>query len=255
MAEEDSAAADALSGRKLPFSALPVPIRHQPTGYHCGPTSLSAILAYWQVATMTPEAVGERVGTTTNGTEPWKLRKGAQGFNLDATIHGKFSANLDPAMRTELGEMPTETTVDDLRKALCSGRYASASCSPQTVIMDLQAWDEPTADYTNLWEDGHYVVLVGIDDTDDGNVYVMDPYLTESDTDKAYARFSISDPKNGLLARWHNYLGTAVPGQLPTEPQRIQHVAIFIGKGTAGHAVTKFENGATARSQRVLKMD
>jgi predicted double-glycine peptidase len=253
--DDDETATEELARRRLPSTALPVPIRHQPNGYTCGPTSLAAILAFWQVADITPTALASQVGTTSNSTEPFLLRDGAKKFGLHAEVRGKVSAGLDAARKSKLA-LAGDTSIEDLRKALCVGSTAGQPCTPSTIILDLQAWDVPGHDYSNEWQDGHYVVLVGIDADDTGNAYLMDPYLTESESDKAYARIPLRDPKSGLDARWHDFFGELPPGEtVPPESQRFHRGAIFIKAGAAGTARTSFENGGTARSQRVLKMD
>ena len=84
----------------------------------------------------------------------------------------------------------------------------------------------------------------------------MDPFITESVEDKAYAKFSLSDPKRGLMARWHDYFGTLAEGEtIPSEAQQFRHGAVIIRRGTAGRPLATFENGETAAKQRVLKMD
>lgn len=166
-----------------------------------------------------------------------------------------MSADLDAARKAKLA-LAGDTSLEALRKALCVGSAACVPCTPSTVILDLQAWDVPGHDDSNEWQDGHYVVLVGIDADDAGNAYLMDPYVTESEGDKAYARIPLRDPKSGLDARWHDSFGELPPGEtVPPESQRFHRGAIFVRAGTAGSARTSFENGGTARSQRVLKMD
>jgi predicted double-glycine peptidase len=235
----------------LPADTLPVPIRHQPNGYTCGPTSLAAILSFWQVAEITPSALGHKIGTSHNGTEPFDVRDGAKGYGLAAEMRGQISEDLDTATKNKIGELKN-ATIEDLRKALCTGRYATADCKPETVILDVQAWGSDEPDYSEQWDDGHYVVLIGMDDT---NVYIMDPDATDTTTDKAYAFFPINDPKKGLEARWHDYFGDIPSGQtLPSEAQRFSHGAIFIKPGTKGHARKTFEDRHVAASQRVLEM-
>ena len=64
-----------------------------------------------------------------------------------------------------------------------------------TIIVDLQAWRDPKAspDWRTAWEDGHYVVLVGLDKH---FVYAMDP-----STLGAYTYL----PLHELTERWHDY--------------------------------------------------
>jgi hypothetical protein len=73
-----------------------------------------------------------------------------------------------------------------LRRALAHG---------ETVILNLQAWRDPhsTLPWSQDWEDGHYVVLVGMDSR---QAYVMDP-----STSATYAYLPLTE----LVARWHDY--------------------------------------------------
>ena len=62
------------------------------------------------------------------------------------------------------------------------------------VIVALQAWpDAPVTDWRSRWEDGHYVVVVGLTGE---RVYVMDPSVRTG-----YA----SSPARAILNRWHDY--------------------------------------------------
>jgi hypothetical protein len=62
------------------------------------------------------------------------------------------------------------------------------------VIAAIQAWPtDKIADWRTDWEDGHYVVVVGLSND---RVYVMDPSVR---TGYAYL------DRNEFLARWHDY--------------------------------------------------
>jgi hypothetical protein len=95
-----------------------------------------------------------------------------------------------------------------------------------------------------------------MDPDDSGNAYLMDPDVA-SNADKAYAYFPISDPKTGLLARWHDYFGSAADN--PDPSVRFYHGAIFLTSPTDSNGqptlspVTSFQNGLSAGSQRVLR--
>lgn len=64
------------------------------------------------------------------------------------------------------------------------------------MILDVQAWTDAPApvDWANTWEDGHYVVLVGLHEK---NIYLMDP-----STGAAYAYVPLREFED----RWHDYL-------------------------------------------------
>lgn len=79
----------------------------------------------------------------------------------------------------------TGTTFWDLATALRMG---------QTVILDIQAWrDDVNVPWKDRWEDGHYVVLVGMDRR---NFYFMDP-----STASGYTYI----PAAELMERWRDY--------------------------------------------------
>jgi predicted double-glycine peptidase len=104
--------------------------------------------------------------TPEQGTHPQRIAEEARAFGLDA-------------------EVRTGLTLDDLARELARG---------SVVILDLQAWPStPPAHAATEWEDGHYVVLVGIDDA---RVYAMDPSVRTG-----YAYLARDD----LLRRWHDY--------------------------------------------------
>jgi ABC-type bacteriocin/lantibiotic exporter with double-glycine peptidase domain len=92
-------------------------------------------------------------------------------------------------------------TIDELRAALKKR---------QTVILDLQAWQDEKRDWAKDWDDGHYVVLVGMDRT---RAYVMDP-----SSPAAYAWL----PLDELEQRWHDIEGRG-PAMHP-----VSHEAIAI---------------------------
>ncbi len=149
---------------------LTVPDVRQSTTYSCGAASLQAVLAYW--------GVDKREGDlmTLLGS------KETSGTGLDKIIAVAESLGLKAGYRENL-------TLRDLRNSLDRG---------VPVIVAIQAWtDAPAAgfDWKNDWEDGHYVVVIGVDDE---KVYVEDPSLLGS------AGFI---PKDEFTARWHDYSG------------------------------------------------
>jgi len=78
----------------------------------------------------------------------------------------------------------------------------------------LQAWRvEQGRPWSETWEDGHYVILIG---TDAENLYFEDPSLLGS-------RGVIARTK--LLERWHDYEGEP---PLDERDRKFVHMAIFI---------------------------
>lgn len=171
---------------RLPAGALPVPCYRQSTGYACGATALQAVLRYWGVFDGQESKLYPLLGTTPErGTPPEGLVAGARHYGLQA--------------RQQEG-----TEVADLRRALAAG---------ETVILNLQAWsDAPdrAKPWKDRWDDGHYVVLVGLDDH---HVYVMDP-----STSGGYAYLPLPE----FLDRWHDY--SVVGGRR----REYRHLALFI---------------------------
>ena len=176
---------------RLPTQALRVPLFRQATGYSCGASSLEAILCYWGVFSGHESQLYPRLDTTPkDGTAPDKLAEGARSFGLTA-------------------RMQEGMTLADLRQALARGT---------TVILNLQAWREDPSSpkpWKDTWEEGHYVVLVGLDSH---YLYAMDPSVSG-----AYAYLPLQE----FLDRWHDYedrtgtrhdyhhLGILIQGQQP----------------------------------------
>ena len=156
------------AGPTLPADSLPVPLFRQATTYSCAAASLQAVLVYWGVFDGRESQLYKPLNTTEkDGTEPPAIAAAAKKYGLCA-------------------ELREHGAIDDLRQALLRG---------DTVILDLQAWpDRPhRLPWAQTWEDGHYVVLVGMDAD---RAYVMDP-----STSAAYAFLPLAE----LVSRWHDY--------------------------------------------------
>ena len=177
---------DSRSFPQLPRTHLPVPIIRQATHYSCGAASLLSVLYYWRAYDGEESNLYHALETTPEqGTEPPKIVEVAKSYGLEA-------------------EMKENLTLTDLRKALEQGK---------TAILSIQAWrseENASKPWNEIWDDGHYVVLVAMDKT---HVFVMDP-----STASAYAYVSLDE----FLERWHDFEdrhGTV---------WRYQHLAIFI---------------------------
>lgn len=153
---------------QLPADVLPVPMMRQATTYSCGASALQGVLAYWRVYDGRESSLYAPLETSEeHGTEPPKIVEVAKSYGLEA-------------------ELREGLELVDLEKAL-PDRW--------TVILNLQAWrdtDDGTP-WKDRWEDGHYVVLIGIDDH---YVYVMDPSSLG-----IYAYL----PRAEFVDRWHDY--------------------------------------------------
>ncbi len=153
---------------ELPADHLRVPLIRQSTDYSCGAAALLSTLYYWKAFDGMESSLYPLLATTpADGTQPEKLAEGARSFGLDAALRENMS-------------------LEDLRASLRKG---------ETVILDIQAWRTPgsTIAWSAAWEDGHYVVLVGMDKS---RLYVMDP-----STPASYAYLPLAE----FLDRWHDY--------------------------------------------------
>ena len=172
----------------LPTNSLLLPINRQATATYCGVASLQTVMNYWQVYDGRQDVLAELLGTTDDGTKPENIVSVAQSFNLTAS-------------------MKNGSALNDLREALSSG---------VTVILDLQAWtDQENVNWQEDWEDGHYVVLIGMNEK---LIFIMDP-----STAATYAYLPISE----FLDRWHDY-------ETGPEGEMIKYInlAIFINGST-----------------------
>jgi predicted double-glycine peptidase len=165
-----------------------VPDVFQSTDYSCGAASLQAVLSYY--GTEVPEQVlMDRMGTSPrSGTDPDDIVRAARELGFDAS-------------------MDIELTVRDLAASVREG---------VPVIIAAQAWTEdrgPGFSWADDWEDGHYMVVVGVDSN---LVYLEDPLL-----DNRVGALPIGE----FNQRWHNYLGRShdAPGAVD-----VQHLGIFI---------------------------
>lgn len=168
----------------LPFAAIP-DVR-QSTGYTCGAAALQAVLAYWGIEEREDRLAARLHSTPEAGTHPDDIVRGARELGLTA----------------ELGE---GLELADLERALADGT---------AVIVDLQAWrDSADVPWTETWDDGHYMVLLGLDAA---NLYFEDPSLLG-------ARGVI--PRAEFVDRWHDYEGD--PPLDPTDRKYVR-MAIFL---------------------------
>ena len=146
---------------------VPVPLISQSSPWTCGPAALMAVLVYFGVFDETESVLERELGATPEeGTAVTSLVAVARRYGLDADAR-------------------TDLTLEDSDRALARGTV---------VIVALQAWaDAPVTDWRSRWEDGHYVVVVGVTAE---RVYVMDPSVR---TGYAYL------PRAQFLDRWHDY--------------------------------------------------
>ncbi|MDP9034168.1 MAG: C39 family peptidase, partial [Myxococcota bacterium] len=134
----------------LPPNLVPVPRVKQRTNYSCGNAATLALLRYWRwdaYARLEESALYAPLRTTpARGTEPEPMAAYLRSVEgMDAQYrHG-------------------DLTVADLERAVSAG---------QPPIVDLQAWSDQDAPYRDVWDAGHYVVMVGYDAK---RFFFMDP--------------------------------------------------------------------------------
>jgi predicted double-glycine peptidase len=180
---------------------VPVPLISQASPWTCGPAALMAVLVYFGVFDDAESRLDAELGATPeDGTRVRELVAAARRFGL-------------------LADARTSLELDDLKDELARGAV---------VIVAMQAWSQRTVtDWRSHWEDGHYVVVVGVSDD---RVYFMDPSVR---TGYAYL------PRADFVDRWHDYdfesgrkvfwnrlgiviRGGAGMGRYPAEPTPVQ---------------------------------
>ncbi|MBE3111529.1 MAG: C39 family peptidase [Acidobacteria bacterium] len=174
------------SPSSLPSLLEGVPDVRQSTGYTCGASALQAVLAYWGTEEREDRLAARLRSTPEAGTHPLDIVRVAREFGLTADLREGLE-------------------ISDLEATLAAGT---------TVIVDLQAWrDSADLPWTETWDDGHYMVLLGMDGE---NLYFEDPSLLGS-------RGTI--PRSEFVDRWHDYEGD--PPLDPTDRKYVR-MAIFL---------------------------
>lgn len=169
-----------------------VPDVRQPNNYSCGPTSLQAVLAYYGVDKRIDELI-ILTKSSENGTPPENIVEAARQLGFQA-------------------QLKENMTLNDLESYLDQGI---------PVIINCQAWRESEIPWSEDEEDGHYMVVIGIDQK---NVYLEDPKVMGS-------RGMI--PCQEFLDRWHDqstrnpkikyyHLGIIINGSFNQQPPFIR---------------------------------
>jgi len=186
LADTGQAPADSAAPSQDPLAFASIPDVRQSTGHTCGAAALQAVLAYWGFDEREDRLAARLRSTPEAGTHPLDIIRVAREFGLAA-------------------ELREGLEIADLERALAEGT---------TVIVDLQAWRESAAvPWTETWDDGHYMVLLGLDATD---MYFEDPSLLG-------VRGKI--PRAEFVDRWHDYEGE--PPLDPTD-RTYTRAALFI---------------------------
>jgi predicted double-glycine peptidase len=177
----------------LPRNLVRVPPVKQRTDFSCGNAATLALLRYWRwevYARIDEGALYLPLETThARGTEPQPI----------ATFLGTVGGITAEYRHSDV-------TVGDLERAVDSR---------QPPIVDLQAWSDNEGPWRDIWDAGHYVVMVGYDDE---RLFFMDP-STMIPGGYAYL------PRTELDERWHDLAGD--------NDLRLYHMAIFAHGSTA----------------------
>ena len=149
------------------MSVTYVPLVRQAYDYSCGAASLASCLYYWGVWGGREPELYSLLDTDPDGTSGGSIMEVAASFGLQVSYKDKLQ-------------------VSDLKVLLEEG---------WTVILNIQAWGtyDASTDFGEVWEDGHYVVLVNLINND---VQIMDPSIAGQ-----YGLISNVD----FEARWHDW--------------------------------------------------
>ena len=161
------------------MTLLPLPLVRQSYDYSCGAASLASVLYYWDVWDGREPELYLTLGTCNDGTPGHKIIQVAESYGLNV----KYENNIG---------------VDRLRVLAEEGN---------TVILNIQAWGDNYShdmDWLEVWEDGHYVVLVGVLED---QVLMMDPSLAGR-----YGTLSIKEFED----RWHDWSDNGVDKEYHT---------------------------------------
>jgi hypothetical protein len=172
----------------LPPNLIRVPAVKQRTDFSCGTAATLAVLRYWRwdsYAQVDEAALYLPLETTSaRGTEP-------QPIATFLSTVGAISAEYRHG----------DVTVADLERAVDSR---------QPPIVDLQAWRDHPAPWGEIWDAGHYVVMIGYDDR---YLFFMDPCTLTAPGGYAFL------PRAEFEERWHDLSGD--------HDVRVDHMAIF----------------------------
>jgi ABC-type bacteriocin/lantibiotic exporter with double-glycine peptidase domain len=181
--------AESLSGVA---NLIRVPLIRQDTGYTCGVSSLQSIFAYYGQDYRADKLAEALKTTPSDGTDYKDIIR-------VALINGYHVQKV------------TGMTIDHL-KACIDARTP--------VLLAIQAWPEKPVNWSQDWDDGHYVVAIGYDEV---NFYFMDPSTvgnyTYIRTDKFLSRWHDKDQRGQKLIQF----GIVIDGKKPEyNPEQIK---------------------------------
>lgn len=175
---------------------LNVPDTKQPNNSTSGAAALQAVLTYYGTDTFLDTLVN-MTNTTENGTPPEGIAQAARDSGFTA-------------------EVKENMALKELQENINQGIPTIVLC---------QAWgDNATGNWTNHTGDGHYLVVIGMDEE---NIYVEDPAILGS---RGYI------PLHEFLDRWHEqYLINETENNTgnDTTITTVNHLGIVITGGQA----------------------
>jgi hypothetical protein len=179
----------------LPSNLVHVPCVKQRTDFSCGASATLSLLRYWVPGAFEDaheDDLFEPLRTTAaNGTEPEPIEAYLRDVvGLEATyVHG-------------------DVTLAQLERAVDAR---------QPPLVDLQAWRDGNRPWREIWDAGHYAVLVGYDAE---NLFFMDPSILAPGP---YAFL----PRAELDERWHDLAGP--------EDRRLSRMTVFVRGDEGDH--------------------
>lgn len=141
-----------------------VPLVRQSTDYTCGAAAVQSVLAYYGDDIREDNLAKSLSSQSETGTDYQHIVDFAKSKGYDVAVY-------------------KEMTIEQLQKLISTGK---------PVICLIQAWSDKPENYSEDWDDGHYVVAAGYDDD---RIYLMDPSTLGNYT---YI------PTQEFLKRWHD---------------------------------------------------
>jgi predicted double-glycine peptidase len=159
---------------------LDVPDIRQFNDYSCGSACLLAILAFYDLYDKNEKELTKELNTNSeDGTSLKAIKRVAEKHGLNCSVR-------------------KECDLDELKSSLSNGN---------PVILNFQAWSkDKKPNWKKDWKDGHYAVLVGMDEE---NLYMRDPSI--------YNKVGTL-PVKEFMDRWHD---------MGKDKEKLYNVAIF----------------------------
>lgn len=165
---------------------LRLPLVRQSTGYTCGIACVQSILRYagYDFDIREDKLAEILQANPEEGTEYRSIVEYLNSVRYSAEEKDSSMISRD-GVQVFKAEARENISLEQLITFINEGR---------PVICALQAWGNPgeTGDYSDVWNEGHYVIAAGYDDK---NIIFMDPSTMGS-----YAYI----PKTEFMTRWHD---------------------------------------------------